>query len=41
MPAAGRLFLGINDDAVADNSGAFDVRVSGAGGATQPLRRRP
>jgi hypothetical protein len=27
MPAAGRLYLGINDDIVADNSGAFSVSV--------------
>jgi hypothetical protein len=27
MPANGRLFLGINDDHVADNSGNFVVRV--------------
>jgi hypothetical protein len=27
MPAAGRLYLGINDDIVADNSGAFSVSI--------------
>jgi len=27
MPATGRLYLGINDDVVADNSGAFSVSV--------------
>jgi hypothetical protein len=27
MPAAGRLFLGVNDDHHADNSGAFDVQI--------------
>jgi hypothetical protein len=33
MPAAGRLFLRVNDDHVADNSGQFDVRIrpNGAG----------
>jgi hypothetical protein len=31
MPAAGQLFLGINDDHVADNSGGFRVNVQRAG----------
>ena len=28
MPDSGRLYLAVNDDAVADNSGAFQVRVA-------------
>jgi len=31
MPASGRLFLGINDDQVADNTGGFRVQVSPQG----------
>lgn len=43
VPDSGRLWLGINDDDVSDNSGQFDVRVSSngndrSGGAR---RRRP
>ena len=34
MPASGRLMLGINDNNVGDNSGAFTVVVSGGAGAT-------
>jgi hypothetical protein len=30
MPAAGRLFLGVNDDHHADNSGTFNVAVKSA-----------
>jgi hypothetical protein len=30
-PASGRLYLGINDDGMGDNSGQFEVRISGAG----------
>jgi hypothetical protein len=30
MPAAGRLFLGINDDHHPDNGGAFTVTVKNA-----------
>jgi hypothetical protein len=29
MPASGRLFLGINDDVVADNSGEYQVMIAG------------
>jgi hypothetical protein len=28
MPASGQLFLGINDDHVADNSGQYNVTLS-------------
>jgi small nuclear ribonucleoprotein (snRNP)-like protein len=35
MPAAGQLFLGVNDDFVGDNSGQFTVTVQ-----PQPIRRR-
>jgi hypothetical protein len=28
MPASGRLFLGINDDVVTDNTGNFSVTIS-------------
>jgi hypothetical protein len=38
MPAAGELWLGINDDAVGDNQGAFSVEVRG--GTQGPRRRR-
>jgi len=31
MPANGRLFLGVNDDALTDNSGAFNVVIRGNG----------
>ena len=34
MPASGRLMLGINDNNVGDNSGAFTVVVSGGAGGT-------
>ena len=27
MPASGRLYLGVNDDELSDNSGAFQVTV--------------
>jgi hypothetical protein len=27
MPAAGRLFLRVNDDNLGDNSGQFEVRI--------------
>jgi hypothetical protein len=30
MPASGRLYLGINDDVVSDNSGEFQVTIAGA-----------
>ena len=36
MPASGRLMLGINDNNVGDNSGAFTVVVSGAGSTDAP-----
>jgi hypothetical protein len=29
MPASGKLFLGINDDVVDDNSGEFQVVIAG------------
>ncbi len=32
MPAAGELFLGVNDDGLADNSGQFTVTVNAAAG---------
>ena len=32
MPAAGQLFLGINDDSLADNQGDFEVQVQAVGG---------
>jgi hypothetical protein len=38
MPADGRLFLGVNDDQVADNKGEFTVDVRPA--ATSGTRRR-
>lgn len=38
MPEAGQLFLGINDDNVADNQGEFRVEVQR--GAGSPIRRR-
>jgi len=31
MPASGQLYLGINDDQVADNHGAFIVKVQRTG----------
>lgn len=41
-PATGRLFLGINDDVMGDNTGQFTVKVSGAGtnAPTSSRRRR-
>lgn len=30
MPATGQLFLAVNDDVLADNSGAFDVVITPA-----------
>jgi hypothetical protein len=38
MPAAGQLFLGINDDDVNDNQGEFRVEIQRATGS--PIRRR-
>jgi hypothetical protein len=38
MPAAGELWLGVNDDAVGDNQGSFSVEVRG--GTQGPGRRR-
>jgi len=38
MPAAGELYLGINDDHVADNQGEFRVEIQRV--AATPLRRR-
>lgn len=37
MPADGRLYLGVNDDQIADNRGEFTVQVQRVAG---PLRRR-
>jgi hypothetical protein len=44
MPAAGELFLGVNDDHVADNSGSYTVTptrssTAAAEGWTAPGRR--
>jgi hypothetical protein len=35
MPATGRLYLGVNDDHTADNSGQFEVRIRADQGATR------
>ena len=35
MPAAGRLFLGINDDHFGDNNGEFRVEITRAGGGSR------
>nr|MBA3296167.1 hypothetical protein [Acidobacteriota bacterium] len=32
MPAAGQLFLGINDDGFEDNAGEFRVEIARSGG---------
>jgi hypothetical protein len=32
MPADGELMLGINDDNVSDNAGAFQVQIAQSGG---------
>ena len=39
MPAAGELFLGVNDDVFTDNSGEFTVTVTPQGGTAVPRRR--
>ena len=35
MPAAGQLFLGVNDGHLQDNEGSFQVQVARAGGAVR------
>jgi hypothetical protein len=40
MPAAGRLYLGVNDDEFSDNGGAFHVNVA-PGRLTSSQQRRP
>jgi hypothetical protein len=35
-PGAGRLYVGINDDVVTDNTGQFEIRIQGAGGTNGP-----
>jgi hypothetical protein len=41
-PASGRLYLGINDDVMTDNTGQFEAHVQGAGGTNgqSPQRSR-
>ncbi len=46
MPGSGRLFLGINDDTVSDNSGQYEVHIRQGGAGTNNTapggaRRRP
>jgi hypothetical protein len=41
MPAAGRLYLSVNDDELSDNSGAFQVTVSPGAATAAGQRRRP
>jgi hypothetical protein len=41
MPAAGRLYLSVNDDELSDNSGAFQVTVTPAAATAAGRRRRP
>jgi hypothetical protein len=38
MPAAGRLYLGINDDNLADNRGDFAVTITPSASSSQPIR---
>ena len=38
MPAAGQLFLGVNDDSLNDNQGEFKVQVQTVGGGAVPRR---
>jgi hypothetical protein len=40
MPGDGQLWLGINDDAVGDNTGAFTVEVRGGSARPVTPRRR-
>jgi hypothetical protein len=41
MPAAGMLYLGVNDDNVGDNSGAFNVTVTAQPGTVTSTGSRP
>jgi len=44
MPGTGRLYLGINDDQVADNAGQYEIHLRGESVSSSPVggtRRRP